>query len=249
MDLGLRDQVVVITGGGRGIGAEACQAFAEEGARVVIWDKDRDVAEAVAETVTRSGGVAMVIAASITDSSAVNAALQNIKSQFGTVHVLINNAAANDDSPLIEMTDDQWRRILDVCLTGTFYCSRAVAPLMIEQNYGRIINLASRAHLGEVDKANYCAAKAGILGLTRAMAMELGPHQITVNAIAPGVVRTERVLNTPGYAGLSERARARQLIKRDAVPGDVVNAMLMFASATSGFLTGDLLYVSGGRLS
>ena len=120
---------------------------------------------------------------------------------------------------------------------------------MIAQKYGRIINIASRAHLGEINKANYCAAKAGVLGLSRALAVELGVHDITVNTIAPGIVRTERVLAQPGYEGLNERAQQRQLIKRSANPSDIVNGMLFFASRTSSFITGDLLYVTGGRLT
>ena len=249
MDLGLKDQVVVITGAGRGIGREAAHTFAAEGAKVVVWDKDLGHAQAVVAEVEAKGGTAIALTGSVGVRKDVDAAIAQVLKTFGTIHVLINNAAFGDDAPLVEMTDEQWDSVLNVCLTAPFYCCRAVAPTMIAQQYGRIINIASRAHLGEVNKANYCAAKAGVLGLSRALAVELGVHQITVNTIAPGIVRTERVLAQPGYVGLNERAQQRQLIKRSAEPSDIVNGMMFFASQTSGFVTGDLMYVTGGRLT
>lgn len=249
MDLGLKDQVVVITGAGRGIGREAAYTFAAEGARVVAWDKDVELAHEVVAGITKDGGTAMALGGSVGVRQEVEAGVAKALEAFGRIDVLINNAAFGDDAPLVDMTDEQWDRVLNVCLTAPFYCARAVAPTMIAQKYGRIINVASRAHLGEVNKANYCAAKAGVLGLSRALAVELGVHDITVNTIAPGIVRTERVLAQPGYEGLNERAQQRQLIKRAAQPSDIVNGMLFFASRTSGFITGDLMYVTGGRLT
>ncbi|HVZ45245.1 MAG TPA: SDR family NAD(P)-dependent oxidoreductase [Ramlibacter sp.] len=249
MDLGLKDQVVVITGAGRGIGREAALTFAAEGARVVAWDKDVELAHEVVAGITKAGGTAMALGGSVGVRQEVEAGVARALEAFGRIDVLINNAAFGDDAPLVDMTDEQWDRVLNVCLTAPFYCARAVAPTMIAQKYGRIINIASRAHLGEVNKANYCAAKAGVLGLSRALAVELGVHDITVNTIAPGIVRTERVLAQPGYEGLNERAQQRQLIKRAAQPSDIVNGMLFFASRTSGFITGDLMYVTGGRLT
>lgn len=183
------------------------------------------------------------------DRAEVQAAISRAREAFGTVHVLINNAGFGDDALLVEMTDAQWDRVLNVCLTGPFLAARKVAPMMIAQHYGRIANVASRVHLGEIHKANYCAAKAGVLGLSRALAIEFGPHGITVNTINPGIVRTERVLAQPGYEGLNERAQQPQFIKRPAEPRDIVNGMLFYASAASGFITGDVMNVSGGRLS
>jgi 3-oxoacyl-[acyl-carrier protein] reductase len=249
MDLGLAGQVAVITGAAGGIGQAAALSFAREGARVVVWDREAEMAERVAAEINGEGGEAISVSGSVAVSADVARIVELVQSRFGTIHVLINNAAINDDAPVTTMTDAQWDRVLDVNLKGPFYCSRAIAPLMIAQNFGRIINISSRSHLGELNRANYCSAKAGILGLTRSLAMELGPHQITVNTIAPGMVSTERVRSNPNYAEFLERAMARQHIKREAAPADIVNAMLMLASATSGFITGDLIYVSGGRLT
>jgi len=249
MDLGIRDHVAVITGAGRGIGAEAAIGFANEGCKVAVWDLDLDQAQAVVARIAAAGGTAMALAGSVCERSDVQRCVDAVLDAWGTVHVLVNNAGFGDDAPLVEMTDDQWHRVIDVNLTGSFYCARAVAPAMIAQRYGRIVNLSSRAHFGELNKVNYVTAKAGLLGFTRALAVELGPNEITVNAVAPGMVRTARVLAQPGYAGLNERAQQRQLIKRQGVPFDVVNALLFYASATSGYVTGDVLYVSGGRLS
>ena len=249
MDLGIGNHVVIITGAGRGIGAEAARAFAREGARIVAWDRDLDKASETVAQVVQAGGQGLAIAGSVGVRQDVDAAIAKVLKTYGTIDVLVNNAGFGDDAPLVEMTDAQWNSVLNVCLTAPFYCARAVAPTMIAKRYGRIINVASRAHLGEVHKANYCAAKAGVLGLSRALANELGPHQITVNTINPGIVRTERVLAQPGYEGLNERAQQRQLIKRAALPSDIVNGMLHFASAASSFITGDVMYITGGRLT
>ncbi len=249
MDLGISNQVVVITGAGRGIGAEAARAFAREGAKVVAWDRDLDKAQETLGQILEAGGKGIALAGSVGVRRDVEAAVSRVLAEYGAIHVLVNNAAFGDDAPLVEMTDEQWDSVLNVCLTAPFYCARAVAPTMIAQRYGRIINVASRAHLGEVNKANYCAAKAGVLGLSRALANELGVHQITVNTINPGIVRTERVLAQPGYEGLNERAQQRQLIKRAALPSDIVNGMLYYASVASSFITGDVMYITGGRLT
>lgn len=249
MDLGIKDHVAIITGGGRGIGAQAALSFAQEGCRVAVWDRDTDKAEEVARRVRDAGGTAMAVGGSVGIRADVEAGVRKVLDSYGAIHILINNAGFGDDAPLVEMTDDQWERVLNVNLTAPFYCARAVAPTMVAQRYGRIINVSSRTHQGEAGKVNYCAAKAGVLGLSRALAVELGPHEITVNTIAPGIVRTERVLAQAAYEGLNERAKARQLVKRDAEPFDIVNGMLFYASAHSGFITGDLLYATGGRLS
>ena len=245
----LEGRVAIITGGGHGIGRAYALRLAHEGASVVVAEIDERAALAVAQELQSAGHQAIGLRTDVSDKDSVERMAQAALARFGRIDVLVNNAAFGDDAPLTEMTDEQWDRVLNVCLTAPFYCARAVAPAMIAQKYGRIINIASRAHLGEINKANYCAAKAGVLGLSRALAVELGVHDITVNTIAPGIVRTERVLAQPGYEGLNERAQQRQLIKRSANPSDIVNGMLFFASRTSSFITGDLLYVTGGRLT
>jgi 3-oxoacyl-[acyl-carrier protein] reductase len=249
MDLGIAGQVVVITGAGRGIGAEAAKAFAEEGCKVAVWDVDRRSADDVAAALRADNVEAVSVAGSVASSSDVDRVVQEVIDSFGAIHILVNNAGNNDDASLVEMTDDQWFKVLNVCLTGSFFCSRAVAKFMIKQRYGRIINVASRAHLGIPNKANYCAAKAGLLGLARSMASELGVHNITVNTVHPGIVRTERVLAQAMYPELNLQAQQRQLIKREALPSDIINGMLFYASASSGFISGDSMFVTGGRLT
>lgn len=249
MDLGISGHVAIITGAGRGIGAQAARTFAAEGCRVAVWDKDFDKAKEVTESIRATGGQAMALSGSVGVRVDVEAAVQQVLGAWDSVHILINNAGFGDDASLVDMTDEQWDRVINGNLTGPFYCARAVAPAMIRQRYGRIINISSRTHQGEAQKVNYCAAKAGVIGLSRALAVELGPYEITVNTIAPGIVRTERVMAQAVYEGLNQRAQERQLIKRSAEPSDIVNGMLFYASATSGFITGDLLYATGGRLS
>lgn len=249
MDLGIKNHVAIITGAGRGIGAEAARSFVREGCRVAVWDKDFDKAQEVVEEIRANGGEAMAVSGSVGVRAEVETAVHKVLSAYGTVHILINNAGYGNDAPFVDMTDEQWEDVVNVNLTGPFYCARAVAPAMIKQRYGRIVNVSSRTHQGEAMKVNYCAAKAGVIGLSRALAVELGPHEITVNTVAPGIVRTERVLAQAAYEGLNRRAQERQLIKRSAEPSDIVNGMLFYASKTSGFITGDLLYATGGRLS
>ncbi|MCB1466735.1 MAG: SDR family oxidoreductase [Rhizobiaceae bacterium] len=249
MQSDFKDKVVVISGSGRGIGATAAAAFAQRGAKVGVWDLEIDRAQSVVEQIREAGGEAIAVSGSVGSSEAVNSAIREIARAFGTIHVLINNAGYGNDASVVEMTDAQWDDVINVCLTSQFYCARAAAPYMIKQRYGRIVNISSRTHMGEFNKSNYCAAKAGVLGFTRALAFELGEYNITANAIAPGIVRTERVLAQSAYAGLSERARERQLIKRDAVTDDIVNGMLFFAAESSGFVTADMLHITGGRMS
>lgn len=247
MDLGLSGQTALITGAGRGIGAAAARALAAEGCNVAVWDQHAEVADATVQAIEEAGGKAIALYGSVSSSADVNQAVQTAQERFGGIHILINNAGFGIEAPIWELTDEQWASVLNVNLTGAFYCIRAVAPLMIKQAYGRIINMSSRAHMGDFQKAPYASAKAGLLGLTRSCAMELGPHNVTVNAIAPGMVRTERVLAQPQYAELNERAKARQLIKREATVDDIVNGILFFASQKSGFVTGDTMYITGGR--
>lgn len=249
MDLGIKGHVVIITGAARGIGAEAAKAFVEEGCKVVVWDLDGKAAEQGAARLGADGAEAMAVQASVSNSDEVNRSVMAVIDRFGRVDILVNNAGNNDDAPLSEMTDQQWHNVLGVCLTGSFYCSRAVVPHMIRQKYGRIIHIASRAHLGIAGKANYCAAKAGLLGLSRSMATELGVHGITVNTVHPGMVRTERVLKQDAYAELNTASQQRQLIKKVGEPADIINGILFYASAKSNFITGDAMFVTGGRLT
>jgi 3-oxoacyl-[acyl-carrier protein] reductase len=246
MDLGIAGQVAVVTGAGRGIGAATARLFAEEGAKVVAWDRDEAPARELASAIEDAGGEAVALTGSVTSRQDVEAVTKAIVERFGTIHILVNNAGFAHIGPITNVTDEQWSNVIDVHMKGAFNCVRAMSPLMIAQNYGRIINISSLSVLGAENMAPYAAAKAGLLGLTRALSVDLGPHAITVNAIAPGYIRTDRVKASPTFPRLDPLSRRAQTLKRDGLPEDVANAVLFFASKRSGFVTGDLMYVTGG---
>jgi 3-oxoacyl-[acyl-carrier protein] reductase len=246
MDLGIKGHVAVVTGAGRGIGAATALMLAAEGARVVVWDRDIEPAEAVAADITAGGGEAMAIAGSVTVAAEVETVKSSVLARFGSVQILVNNAGFAHIAAAVETTDRQWNDVVEVHMGGAFRCVRAFAPSMIADNYGRIINMSSLSVLGADRMAAYAAAKAGLLGFTRALMVELGPHNITVNAILPGYIRTERVKRSPAFPVLDEHSRRAQTVPAEGQPEDVANAVLFYASARSGFVTGDSMAVTGG---
>jgi 3-oxoacyl-[acyl-carrier protein] reductase len=188
----------------------------------------------------------MAIAGSVSVAADVEAVRAAVLARFGAVHILVNNAGFAHIVPLVETTDSQWSDVIGVHMAGAFHCVRAFAPSMIAQGYGRIVNISSLSVLGADRMAAYAAAKTGLLGLTRALMVELGPHSITVNAILPGYIRTERVKRSPAFTVLDERSRRAQTVPAEGQPEDVANAVLFYASARSGFVTGDFMEVTGG---
>lgn len=249
MDYGMRGHVAVVTGGGRGLGEAICHALAGEGARVAVWDVDVQAARKVAAAIKAGGGEAMAVSGDVSRRSAVQKAVASVIRRFGSVEILVNNAGFSRDAPITEMSDRDWGSVIDVCLTGAFLVSQAVARHMVGRKYGRIISISSRANLGEYYKANYSAAKAGLIGLTGAMSLELGPKGITVNAIAPGLIRTERVKSLKNFKDMERRAVERTPIKRAGEPQDVADGVLFLAAARSGWINGETLYITGGRYS
>jgi 3-oxoacyl-[acyl-carrier protein] reductase len=237
-------QVALVTGGAGGLGAVISRELAARGVTVAVADIALDRAEATAGEI---GGKAIGVALDVTSSSDVDALVEQLTADHGRVDILVNCAGFPVDRPLVKMTDDEWRTVLDVCLFGTFATSRAVAPGMIEREYGRIVNLSSRAYLGNPGQANYSAAKAGVIGLTKSLAKELGRHGITVNAIAPGMIETEMVRSHPKFEMIAERAIKDNSIKRLGIPEDVASAVVYLASPEAGFVSGDVIHVSGGR--
>ena len=249
MDMGIKGRVSLVTGAGRGIGAAIARGLAAEGSVVAVCDKDLEPAQKVAAEIEAGGGRALAVAVDVANLEAVSRGVADVAKVLGPIDILVNNAGFSLDGPLTEMTEQQWDSVVDVCLKGCWAVARAVAPAMIERGHGRIVNIASRAHLGEFNKSNYCAAKAGVIGLTNALAIELGRHDITVNAVAPGLIRTDRVLGSRYYEDIDRRAKQSTPIQRPGMPEDIAAAVVFLASEQAGFVTGETLHVTGGRYS
>jgi NAD(P)-dependent dehydrogenase (short-subunit alcohol dehydrogenase family) len=240
--LELEGQVAVVTGAGRGIGKAIALRFAAEGARVGVLDVD---AASAAETAKEIGGAAFVLTVDVSDPDAVAGAFGGLD----RLDVLVNNAGVETRAPFLEITPDEWRRQIDVNLSGTFYCTQAGARVMLARGYGRIVNVASVAGLiGPIDLAAYGAAKAGIVGLTRAAALDLADFGITVNAVAPGPIETELMLGVWSAEALRERPQ-HGAIARFGTVEEIAHAALFLASPESGFITGVTISVDGGAVA
>lgn len=246
MDLEIAGHVAVVTGGGRGLGAEICAALGQEGCKVVVWDRD-DAADEVARRITAAGGKAKSIRSDVTDPAAVRKVVDGVLGEFGSIEILVNCAGFSRDAPIAEMTDEQWHAVIDVNLNAPFYVTRAVVPSMLAKHYGRIVNISSRARTGDNFKCNYSAAKEGVVGLTMALALELGKGGITVNAIAPGFCETERTRGLPYYKDLKARALDKTPMDRLGTERDIADALLYLVGNRSGYITGEVLTVAGGR--
>lgn len=246
----LHDKTVIITGGARGIGVTYAHAFADEGAHVVIADiLGTDGAEVTRELSTQ-GGQAIFIQTDVADEVSAQAMADHTVATFGKIDILVNNAAIYLDigrkKPFNEITSEEWDRIMAVNVRGMWQCIKAVYPYMKQQQYGKIVNIASSvAFSGAAGFAHYVASKAAVVGLTRAIAREVGDDHITVNAVAPGLVANvaSQQLNSGEYMEQAPRTRA---IKQPLRPDDLVGAVLLFASPASDFITGETLIVDGG---
>jgi 3-oxoacyl-[acyl-carrier protein] reductase len=249
MDLGLKDKVAIVTGGARGIGAAICDRFAAEGANVAVVDLDEVGAKAHAEALCRQGAKAIAVRANVAEEASVITMVQQVIEAFGTVHVLVNNAGFTRDMRITRMQESDWDSVVDVILKGAFLCTRAVLPHMSAecQRWGRVVNISSRAHLGNAGQANYSAAKAGLIGFTRAMSLENGKYGVTVNAVAPGIIDTQAVRDLAHYDKVRENAVKTTPVPRLGDPADVANAVAFLSSTGAGYISGDVLHVSGGR--
>lgn len=249
--MNVKDKVVLITGGGQGIGRSYALAFAQAHAKVVIFDTHAQNGAAVAEHIQTLGGQALFFQCDVSQPDAVKLALQSVKSQWGSVQVLINNAAifvtlgrqAFEDIPLAE-----WEQVMRVNVTGSWVCASAVAADMKSAQWGRIINVSSSTvPLGTPMFMHYVTSKSAVIGMTRAMATELGPYGITVNCVLPGLTDTE--VDNPGRTdAMRKKIIDMQCVKRIGRPDDMVGTMLFLASDASAFVTGQSIAVDGGSV-
>lgn len=241
----LQDRIAIITGGANGIGHATAQRFLEEGARVAIWDIDEDKGRQAATDWQGKGFDTKFYRVDTTQLTATQEAAAAVQHDFGRIDILVNNAGITRDSSMKKMSPQHWQQVIDVNLTGVWNCTKAVAPMMSEQQYGRILNASSVVALyGNFGQANYVAAKAGLIGMTKVWAREYGRKGITVNAVAPGFIRTEMVDTIPQE--YLEGLESRTPLQRLGDPEDIAHAYLFLASEEAGFITGTCLSVDGG---
>ncbi|HET7385216.1 MAG TPA: 3-oxoacyl-ACP reductase FabG [Nocardioidaceae bacterium] len=242
-------KVAVVTGSARGIGAGTAKRFADEGASVAVLDLDQASAAATAEGLGAEQAIGL--ACDVSDAASVDAAVSAVVEQLGKIDVLVNNAGVTRDNLLFKMTDDDWDAVMNVHLRGSFLMSRAVQKHMVDANYGKIVNLSSVSALGNRGQANYSAAKMGLQGFTRTLAIELGPFGINVNAIAPGFIVTDMTDATARRVGFEpedyrKAAAERTPVRRVGQPADIAATAAFLCSDEASFITGQTLYVDGG---
>lgn len=244
----LDGKTAIITGGAQGIGKATTEKFACEGATVIIWDMSREKGESLLQSLTAKGFAVHFEEVNVADLASVETAAKRAYEKFSHLDILINNAGITRDATLLKMTAQQWQQVIDVNLTGVFNCAKAVAPYMAEKQYGRIINTASVVGLyGNFGQTNYVAAKAGLIGMTKVWARELGKKGITVNAVAPGFIATEMITTVPEKVLTSVKERTP--LGRLGSPEDVASAYLFLASDEAAFITGTVLSVDGGYVA
>jgi len=247
MDLHLTGKVAVITGSGRGIGYAAALALAQEGARIVITDINPDAVREAVASLSAAGHDAIGVELDVCNDESVQAMAAQAVHAFGSIDILVNNAGFTRDKYLTKMPMADWDAVMDVILKGAYLCTQAALPTMMENKWGRVINIASRAHWGNPGQTNYSAAKAGLIGFTRALALEQGKFNVTANAIAPGLIETPLVRELSTYEIIKTNALARQPVQRLGAVEDIANAVAFLASERASFITGELLHVTGGR--
>jgi len=240
----LKGKTALITGGANGIGLATTERFAKEGANIILWDVS-DKGQEVAENLNKAGHQVLFKKVSVTHQEEVQDAVTEAKKRFGRIDILINNAGITKDRTLLKMTKEEWDDVIAVNLTGVFNCTHAIAPLMKEQNYGRIVSAASNVAIrGNYGQTNYVATKSAIIGMTKVWAMELGRYGITANCIAPGFIHTAMTDAMP------EEVRKQSIplipLGHWGVPDDIANGYLYLASDEASFVSGICLTIDGG---
>ena len=247
----LDGRVAFVTGAGRGIGAATALRMAEEGARVVLADIDEEGCQQGVREIEKLGSQALAVTCNVADDAMVKSAMEQAMQRFGRLDILVNNAGVLRDNLIFKMSDDDWDTVMNVHLKGAFLCSRTAQAYMVQQKYGRIVSLSSTSALGNRGQSNYATAKAGLQGLTRTLAIELGKFGITANAVAPGFIDTEMTRATARRQGLDPQQSIDAASKvipvgRVGQPRDVANVICFLASEEAGFVSGQIIYVAGG---
>ena len=245
------NRTAIVTGGARGIGAAIATRLAQDGHNVAVIDLREEDTQAVVKEIEAAGGKALGIGADVTDEASATQAVERIAEELGAPTILVNNAGIIRDDMLFKMPLDGFTKVLDVHLTGNFIMTKAVQKYMVEEKFGRIISMSSTSALGNRGQTNYSAAKAGIQGMTKTYAFELGKFGVTANAIAPGFIQTDMTKATAERLGMDweefVKLNASQIpVGRPGVPDDIAHTASFLASEGAGFVSGQVIYVAGG---
>ena len=249
----MTERIAIVTGSARGIGAATARKLAADGLAVAALDLDASTCAGTVDAITAAGGRVMALGADVSQADQVEAAVGKVAADLGPPAILVNNAGIIRDNLLFKMTEDDWDAVLGVHLRGAFLMSRAAQKHMVDQRYGRIVNLSSSSALGNRGQVNYSAAKAGMQGFTKTLAIELGPFGITANAVAPGFIATDMTAATAARIGMSfedfQQAAAGQIpVRRIGQVEDVAHVISFLCSDGAGFVSGQVIYVAGGPL-
>ena len=247
------ERIAIVTGAGRGIGAGVARRLAADGMAVAVLDLDEQACLGTVKEITDAGGRALGVGADVSKTDQVEAAVSRVADELGAPTVLVNNAGLLRDNLLFKMSDDDWDTVIDVHLRGSFLMTRATQKHMVAAKYGRIVNTSSSSALGNRGQVNYSAAKAGLQGFTKTLAIELGRFGVTANSVAPGFIATDMTASTAARVGMSfddfQAAAATQIpVRRVGQPADVAYVISFLVSEEAGFVSGQVIYVAGGPL-
>jgi 3-oxoacyl-[acyl-carrier protein] reductase len=247
------ERIAIVTGSARGIGAATARRLAADGMAVAVLDLDETGCAGTVKEIADAGGRALAVGADVSQDDQVEAAVQRVADELGEPTVLINNAGVIRDNLIFKMTDDDWDTVMGVHLRGAFLMTRAVQKYMVDQRWGRIVNLSSSSALGNRGQVNYSAAKAGMQGFTKTLAIELGQFGVTANAVAPGFIATDMTAATAARMGMSfedfQVAAAQRIpVRRIGEPADVAHTISFLVSEGASFVSGQVIYVAGGPL-